>query len=205
MFSAALSGFILGGSLIIAIGAQNAYILRMGLLRHHVFWLCLFCAVSDAVLDHAGGGRSGRNRSGPAAVYLTAIALFGAVFLFAYALIAARRAMKPEVLKAADADRAFTGIGHCRLRRVSPGSIPMSISIRSFWSGRFRRNMSAMRRIYFAGLARSSLPSSGFSALAMAPAYSSRCLPNPRAWQILDGLIAMVMALLGFSLLKSII
>ncbi len=53
-FSAALAGFFLGASLIIAIGAQNAFILRQGLLRSHVFILCLICALSDAVLIAAG-------------------------------------------------------------------------------------------------------------------------------------------------------
>ena len=54
MFSAALSGFLLGASLIIAIGAQNAFILRQGLLQEHVFILSLICALSDALLITAG-------------------------------------------------------------------------------------------------------------------------------------------------------
>ena len=48
------SGFVLGASLIIAIGAQNAFILRQGLLQQHVFILCLICALSDAILIAAG-------------------------------------------------------------------------------------------------------------------------------------------------------
>ena len=54
MFSAAVTGFITGFSLILAIGAQNAFVLRQGLLRAHVFWLCLLCAASDAILITAG-------------------------------------------------------------------------------------------------------------------------------------------------------
>ncbi|WP_394152409.1 LysE/ArgO family amino acid transporter [Loktanella salsilacus] len=54
MISAALTGFITGFSLILAIGAQNAFVLRQGLARAHVFWLCLFCATSDALLIAAG-------------------------------------------------------------------------------------------------------------------------------------------------------
>jgi L-lysine exporter family protein LysE/ArgO len=48
--NAALSGFFLGLSLILAIGAQNAFVLRQGLRREHVFWVCLVCALSDAAL-----------------------------------------------------------------------------------------------------------------------------------------------------------
>jgi L-lysine exporter family protein LysE/ArgO len=59
IFNASLSGFLLGASLIIAIGAQNAFILRQGLLRKHVFVLCLICASSDAILIALGVGGLG--------------------------------------------------------------------------------------------------------------------------------------------------
>ena len=55
-----LKGFGLGFSLILAIGAQNAFILRMGLERQHIFWLCLFSATSDAVLITIGIGGLGQ-------------------------------------------------------------------------------------------------------------------------------------------------
>ncbi len=48
------AGFALSLSLILAIGAQNAFVLRQGLRGEHVFWICLFCALSDAVLILAG-------------------------------------------------------------------------------------------------------------------------------------------------------
>lgn len=48
------TGFATGFALILAIGAQNAFVLRQGLARQHVFWLCLLCATSDALLITAG-------------------------------------------------------------------------------------------------------------------------------------------------------
>jgi L-lysine exporter family protein LysE/ArgO len=54
MMSAILTGFFTSFSLILAIGAQNAMVLRQGLARSHVFWACLFCAVSDAILITLG-------------------------------------------------------------------------------------------------------------------------------------------------------
>ena len=51
---AAATGFLTSIALILAIGAQNAFVLRQGLLRSHVFWVCLICAVSDALLISAG-------------------------------------------------------------------------------------------------------------------------------------------------------
>ncbi|MFV2002107.1 MAG: LysE/ArgO family amino acid transporter [Paracoccaceae bacterium] len=54
MLGAAVTGFVTAFSLILAIGAQNAFVLRQGLKRTHVFWLCLLCAASDAILISAG-------------------------------------------------------------------------------------------------------------------------------------------------------
>ena len=54
MLAAAVAGFLLGGSLIIAIGAQNAFVIRQGVLKSHIFWVCLFCTAADAVLIWAG-------------------------------------------------------------------------------------------------------------------------------------------------------
>ena len=54
LLSAAGTGFATAFALILAIGAQNAFVLRQGLLRAHVFWLCLLCATSDAILIAAG-------------------------------------------------------------------------------------------------------------------------------------------------------
>ena len=54
MLSAAGSGFATAFALILAIGAQNAFVLRQGLMQAHVFWLCLLCALSDAILIAAG-------------------------------------------------------------------------------------------------------------------------------------------------------
>ena len=54
MFAPALTGFTTGAAFILAIGPQNTFILRQGIARSHVFWLCLFCAMSDAVLITAG-------------------------------------------------------------------------------------------------------------------------------------------------------
>ena len=50
MFAAFFTGFFLGLSLIVAIGAQNAYVLRQGILRQHVFYVALFCSIADALL-----------------------------------------------------------------------------------------------------------------------------------------------------------
>jgi L-lysine exporter family protein LysE/ArgO len=91
--AAAAAGFGTGMSLIVAIGAQNAFVLRQGLRREHVGPVVAICAASDAVLIAAGvGGLGAVVRSAPTVV--TAIAWIGAAFLVCYGLLAAKRAWK---------------------------------------------------------------------------------------------------------------
>ena len=83
MTGAALTGFFTGLSLILAIGAQNAFILRQGLLRQHVFALALFCAASDALLIAAGVAGFGALTARWPGLPLV-MSLGGAAFLVAY-------------------------------------------------------------------------------------------------------------------------
>ena len=90
----AIEGFLLGASLIIAIGAQNAFVLRQGLLRHHVFAVATVCALSDAVLIAAGvAGLGVLIRGAPSLLMVVTFA--GAAFLIAYGAFAFRNAMRP--------------------------------------------------------------------------------------------------------------
>ena len=85
MTAAFLPGFLLGLSLIVAIGAQNAFVLRQGLRREHVFAVCAVCAISDALLIAAGV--AGFGALVKAVPWLAPVMRFGgAAFLFAYAL-----------------------------------------------------------------------------------------------------------------------
>ncbi len=91
MLTAATTGFLTAISLILAIGAQNAFVLRQGLKREHVFWLCLLCAVSDAILIGAGVfGFAGLVSIYPG--FPTLMAIAGAAFLIIYGLVRFRAA-----------------------------------------------------------------------------------------------------------------
>jgi L-lysine exporter family protein LysE/ArgO len=97
MLNAILSGFALGGGLIVAIGAQNAFVIRQGVLNQHVFWVCLFCALSDAVL--IWGGTFGLGIILQQFPLLIPIMTYGgAAFLVWYGVKAARRVLKPQSL-----------------------------------------------------------------------------------------------------------
>lgn len=94
------AGFLLGISLIIAIGAQNALILRQGLLRSHVFVLCLICALSDALLITLGVLGFGTLLQ-QAEWLLVSATLGGAIFLVFYGALAFKRALKPDIMTTA--------------------------------------------------------------------------------------------------------
>ncbi len=99
MLLALLSGFGLSLALIVAIGAQNAFVLRQGLRREHVAAVVAFCALSDSILMTAGvaglGGLIGR------VPRLTLVLTWGgAAFLTVYGLAALWRALRPGRLRA---------------------------------------------------------------------------------------------------------
>lgn len=193
--SPALSGFLLGASLIIAIGAQNAYILRQGLLRQHVFVLCLICATSDAALIALGVGGLGTLE---APVLITVVTVGGVLFLGSYAVIAFRRALHPEAMKAASSDGgslkaavtaclAFTFLNpHVYLDMVV---LIGGLSTRFEGAGRiaFGAGAALASFIWFFGL--------GYGARLLQPVFA-----RPAAWRVLDIVIGLVMAGIAISL-----
>lgn len=193
-----LSGFLLGLSLIVAIGAQNAFILRQGLLRQHVFVLCLICATSDAMLIAAGVAGLGTLVSSSPAL-IKAVTAGGAAFLFAYAAIAFRRAWRPQALHAAGNGRAdlraavaaclaFTFLNpHVYLDTVL---LLGSLSSQYDGAGRLAYGAGAVIAsfVWFFGL--------GYGARLLQPVFA-----RPAAWRVLDILIGLVMAAIGASLL----
>jgi L-lysine exporter family protein LysE/ArgO len=189
---------LLGGSLIIAIGAQNAFILRQGLLRQHVFILCLICALSDALLIGLGVAGLGAIISG-SKILIGAVTLGGAAFLAVYAFLALRRAISPSGLEAAKSGPgslkaavltclAFTFLNpHVYLDTVLlVGGLSGRYEGRRGWPSRIGAMSASF--LWFFGL--------GYGARVLEP-----MLLKPSAWRVLDGLIALVMAALSISLL----
>ncbi len=96
-----LKGFIVTISLIVAIGAQNAYILKLGLLKQHIFKAVLFCSLSDLLLISAGVFGLGFIIKGNQ-LFINIIAIIGIVFLCFYAFMSFKSALKNESLKIDD-------------------------------------------------------------------------------------------------------
>ena len=193
------TGFLIGLGLIVAIGAQNAFVPRQGLMRRHVLLVTTICAVSDALLILAGVAGLG-TLVARSPLLLTIATLGGAAFLFAYGLLAARRALTPSRLTAApvgddglvrvvSATLAFTFLNpHVYLDTVV---LVGSLSARFEGSGRvaFAAGAMAASAIWFYGL--------GFGARLLAPVFA-----RPAAWRVLDALIACVMVAIALSLVR---
>ncbi|MDQ0211732.1 amino acid transporter [Arthrobacter sp. SRS-W-1-2016] len=101
VFHAAGLGLGTGLALIVAIGAQNAFVLRQGIRGEHIGAIVAVCAISDAVLIAAGVfGTGALLTAAPAAVVV--LRYVGAAFLVTYGVMAARRILKPQALVSAD-------------------------------------------------------------------------------------------------------
>lgn len=190
MLSASLAGFATGFSLIVAIGAQNAFVLRQGLLREHVFWICLICAVSDAILVAAGVAGMGTIVSAvPGA--LTVLLFAGAAFLIVYGAISLSRVFHPGTLRAAKNGHRSLGeavLTCLALTWLNPHVYLDTVGLIGAVSTAFSNGA----RIAFAGGAIAAsfafFFALGYGARLLAPFFA-----RPESWAALDAFIAGLM------------
>jgi L-lysine exporter family protein LysE/ArgO len=184
-----LPGFLLGLSLIVAIGAQNAFVLRQGLRGEHVFAVCLTCALSDAVLIAVGvAGLAGVAREAPAVMPLMRYA--GAAFLFAYGLRAFHAAWKGGAALAPGSEGAGSlgrALAVClALTWLNPhvylDTVLLVGSIAAQYPDRtaFAAGAMAASFVFFFGL--------GYGACWLRPVFA-----RPASWRVLEGVIGLVM------------
>jgi L-lysine exporter family protein LysE/ArgO len=194
--NASLDGLLTGLSLIVVIGAQNAYLLRQGLRRMRVGVIVAICTLSDLVLIAAGVSGIGAvvQHAGWA---LVVVRWFGVAFLAWYGLSSAWRARRGDTLRAAPDDShsrqvvrqalAFTWLNpNVYLDTVVLiGSIANAHGPSGRWW--FAAGAGLASALWFASL--------GYGARLLAP-----LLATPRAWRILDLLIAATMLLIAVKL-----
>jgi len=200
LFWIAVQGFSLGGGLIVAIGAQNAFILRQGLVRRHVLPLVLFCALSDAVLILAGSAGFG-SLVASSPLLLRIAAFGGAAFLGVYGLRAFRSAFKPQGLSAEGAANLPLGRALATVAAftfLNPHVYLDTVVLVGGIAGRYPVD----ERVWFAGGAMTAsfvwFLALGYGARLLAPFFA-----KPVAWRVLDTLIGVVMTALAVSLLMS--
>ncbi|MCH0566576.1 MULTISPECIES: LysE/ArgO family amino acid transporter [unclassified Streptomyces] len=195
---AAAAGFGTGLSLIVAIGAQNAFVLRQGIRRHAVLAVVGICALSDAVLITLGVGGVGAVVVAWPGV-LTAVGWIGGAFLICYGVLAARRVLRPA--GALRAEREATG----SRRRAVLACLAMTwlnphVYLDTvFLLGSVAAGHGALRWTFGIGAVLASL--CWFAALGFGARLLGRFLARPAAWRVLDGLVATTMVGLGLALI----
>lgn len=196
--TAFLKGIGLGGSLIVAIGSQNAYLLRQALKQEFVLTCIAICVICDVVLIGAGVAGMGQLIvEAPALLFWIKIA--GAGFLFWYGLRAARSAFNPGIMEAnensAAGDRRTVIAAMLAFSLLNPHVYLDTVVLLGSIGGQQAGN----GRWYFAlGAMLASLL--WFGSLGLGARYLTPVFAKPRAWQILDGVIALVMWALAISL-----
>ncbi|MGW5192279.1 LysE/ArgO family amino acid transporter [Kribbella sp. NPDC004138] len=195
-----LAGFATALSLIVAIGAQNAFVLRQGLRREHVLPVVLTCALSDALLISSGilglGALLTRNQ-----LALDIAKFGGAAFLYTYAFLAAKRALRPGSITPADhapaalrsvvlTCLAFTYLNpHVYLDTVV---LLGSLANQRGTDGRWLYGLGAVTASF-----------TWFFSLGFFSRKLSALFARARSWQLLDSTIALLMTTLATWMLLS--
>jgi L-lysine exporter family protein LysE/ArgO len=195
--TAAAAGFGTGLSLIVAIGAQNAFVLRQGIRRDAVLAVVGICALSDALLIALGvAGVGALVVAWPGA--LTAVAWIGGAFLLGYGALAARRVFRPGgALRAegeATGSRRRAVLTCLAMTWLNPHVYLDTV----FLLGTVAADRGPLRWTFGLGAATASL--CWFAALGFGARLLGRFLTRPAAWRVLDGLVAATMIALGSTL-----
>ncbi|MEV5015776.1 LysE/ArgO family amino acid transporter [Streptomyces sp. NPDC053780] len=196
--TAAAAGFGTGLSLIVAIGAQNAFVLRQGIRRDAVLAVVGICALSDALLIALGvGGVGAVVVAWPDA--LTVVGWIGGAFLLCYGALAARRVFRPAGTLRAEGDTAGSrrrAVLTClALTWLNPHVYLDTV----FLLGSVAADRGPLRWTFGLGAAAASLV--WFAVLGFGARHLGRFLARPAAWRVLDGLVAATMIVLGVSLI----
>ncbi|MFH5880111.1 LysE/ArgO family amino acid transporter [Arthrobacter sp. NA-172] len=207
IFHAAGLGLGTGLALIVAIGAQNAFVLRQGIRGEHVWQIVAVCAVSDAVLIAAGVlGTGALLTAAPAAVVV--LRFVGAAFLVTYGVMAARRILRPQAL-------VTTGAGSSVPEPTAAGRKGLGAALATVLAltwlnphvyldtvvllGSVANAQGAGLQWWFgAGAMAGSVL--WFSSLGFGAKLLRGFFARPASWRILDGTIAVTMVGLGVGL-----
>ncbi|WP_242480638.1 LysE/ArgO family amino acid transporter [Rhodovibrio sodomensis] len=191
LLGAGWQGFGLGLGLIVAIGAQNAFVLRQGLRRQHVALVVALCTVCDSALITLGAAGVGTLvASSPV---LTKLAVYGgAAFLIVYGALTLKNAFKPQRLNLADAPDAVS------TRAIVTAALGFSILNPHAWldtvvllggvAGQFP---SDQRAVFTGGAILASAV--WFVALGAGAAWLSPVLARPKVWRAIDLVIGLVL------------
>ena len=182
-------GFFTGLSLIVAIGAQNAFVIRQGLARQYVLLVVVICTLSDIALIALGAGGLGRIVQSNAS-FLEVIRWFGVAYLTWFGIKTLRSVFKKEVLTTSEYSSVSIGKivrTTLALTWLNPHVYLDTVILLGIVSNQFREN----RWIFSAGAMLAS--TLWFAAIGFGAQSAARFMSRPIFWKILDGVIAAIM------------
>jgi len=198
--SALVTGFLLGLSLILAIGPQNAFVLRQGLLNQHVLPVVLFCALSDALLIALGIAGVSLAIAEFAEQYKPTLFLLAAVWLSVYGLQRLRDAWRGNATLQLESDERGSlrsTLGAAALLTFGNPHVYLDTVV---LIGTLSLQYSGFAKLAFgAGAVGASLVF--FSALAFAARLMLPLMRKRHAWRVIDGVIAGIMFVLAAGML----
>lgn len=196
-----LNGAALSASLIMAIGAQNTFVLRQGLTRQHVFLTALICSLCDLVLMSIGVAGMGHALKAMPDLQRW-MAVFGTVFVLWYGFNAFKKALHPDVFEDDHRERAFGTPSKVILAGLAFSLLnPHALLDTVVLVGSIGAQQAPTERPFFV------MGAVGFSfiwffSLAYASSKLSHLFSKPLAWRILDSLIGLMMLAIAYSLIK---
>lgn len=194
-----LTGLTMGLSLIVAIGAQNAFVLRQGLAGEHVFAVCLTCALSDAVLISLGVSGFGQMAAVMPSVE-PAMRLFGAAFLAWYGAKSLYNAVRSSEALAAGGSASAGLAGTLAACLFFTWANPHTYIDTVMLLGAISTQFPGQEAAFAAGATTGSFVfffALGFGAAVLRPLFA-----RPAAWRVLETVIAVTMWTIAFQLVR---
>lgn len=199
MITAFLTGLLLGISLILVIGAQNAFVLRQGILRQHIFYVVIFCAFSDTLLICIGIAGISFFFSNFTEQFSNILFGFSSIWLFAYGLIRLKSMIKPTSLLNIDVSEPKSLLQTLSVLAVLTFANPHVYLDTVILIGSVSQQFPWNLRIVFA-IGASLASFLFFISLGYGSRIFTPLMQRPISWRILDFFIALIMFIIAIKL-----
>jgi len=201
--SALITGFFLGLSLIVAIGAQNAFILRQGILRKHVFSIALFCSISDAILIVIGVIGISYFFSDFINEYSKVIFGIASLWLFFYGVLRIKSALRSDTSIIAKNNESSSWLNTISIIFIFTFVNPHVYLDTVILIGSISQQFEDLNQFYFS-LGACSASFIWFFGIAYGAKLLAPIMQKPKHWRILDLIIALIMFIIAFNLASQV-
>ena len=193
------TGFLIGLSLIVAIGAQNAFVLRQGILRQHVFYIALFCSVSDTLLIIAGVVGISYFFNDLINEYSKVIFGIASLWLIIYGALRLKSALRLNSEIISDNQDSLSLSKTISIISIFTFGNPHVYLDTMILIGSISQGFIGLNRVFFAfGASIASFV--WFFGITYGARVLTPIMQKPRYWRILDSLIALIMFIIGFNI-----